>query len=51
MPRLDGYDLTEAIRSKEEKDGLPRLPIVAITANALYGEAERCVAAGMDDYL
>ena len=51
MPRWDGYDLTEAIRSKEEKDGLPRLPIVAITANALHGEAERCVAAGMDDYL
>ena len=51
MPRWDGYDLTQAIRSQEENNGLPRLPIVAITANALHGEAERCVAAGMDDYL
>lgn len=51
MPRWDGYDLTQAIRSQETKDGLPRLPIVAITANALHGEAERCIAAGMDDYL
>ena len=48
MPRMDGYELTQAIRA-EEKDGR-RIPIIALTANALKGEAERCHAVGMDDY-
>jgi CheY-like chemotaxis protein/HPt (histidine-containing phosphotransfer) domain-containing protein len=51
MPRLDGYALAGAIRSEEAARGLPRTPIVALTAAALKGEAERCLAAGMDDYL
>jgi two-component system sensor histidine kinase/response regulator len=50
MPEMDGYDLTGSIR-KEEKPSGRRLPIIAVTANALQGEAERCIAAGMDDYV
>ena len=49
MPHLDGLELTEAIRATE-RDGT-RLPIIAITANAMEGEAQRCMARGMDDYL
>ncbi|WP_448189556.1 response regulator [Azospirillum sp. sgz301742] len=48
MPELDGFDLTRAIRG-EEAGGHRRLPIVAITANAMEGEAQKCLAAGMDD--
>jgi PAS domain S-box-containing protein len=48
MPQMDGYELTEAIRA-EEKAGR-RTPIIALTANALKGEADRCRAMGMDDY-
>jgi len=51
MPRLDGYDLAQRVRAREAERGMPRLPIVALTANALQGEAERCFALGMDDYL
>jgi CheY-like chemotaxis protein len=49
MPGLDGYALATAIRS-EEPDG-QHLPIVALSANALHGEIDRCKLAGMDDYL
>jgi len=48
MPVMDGYELTQAIRA-EEKEG-KRIPVIALTANAIKGEAERCRAAGMDDY-
>ncbi len=51
MPRLDGYGLTERIRQYEAATGDEHLPIVAITANALLGEGERCLALGMDGYL
>jgi two-component system sensor histidine kinase/response regulator len=49
MSEMDGYDLTLAVRLGE--GGRSRVPIVALTANALKGEAERCRAVGMDDYL
>jgi CheY-like chemotaxis protein len=49
MPGLDGYALATTIRTEEA--GGPRLPIVALSANALSGEIERCRSAGMDDYL
>ncbi|HYG87275.1 MAG TPA: DUF3369 domain-containing protein [Azospirillum sp.] len=48
MPEMDGFDLTRAIREAEAVSG-GHLPIVAITANAMEGEAQKCLAAGMDD--
>ncbi len=50
MPEMDGFELTAAIRG-QETDGRARLPIVALTADALPGTEQRCLDAGMDGYL
>ncbi|WP_247886325.1 response regulator [Azospirillum brasilense] len=49
MPEMDGFELTRLIRAEEAAKGRPRLPIIAVTANAMAGEAQRCLSAGMDD--
>ena len=51
MPELDGYHATRRLREIEAREGRGRMPVIALTANALVGDRERCVAAGMDDYL
>jgi len=49
MPEMDGFELTKAIRANETSE--QHIPIVALTANALKGEKDNCLNAGMDDYL
>jgi CheY-like chemotaxis protein/HPt (histidine-containing phosphotransfer) domain-containing protein len=51
MPGMDGYELTRRLRAAEAEHGGTRTPVVAVTANAMRGEEERCLAAGMDAYL
>ena len=51
MPELDGFGATAAIRAHELETGAARIPIVALTANAVDGDRQRCLAAGMDGYV
>ena len=50
MPEMDGFEATRIIRQKEKTDGGGHVPIIALTANAIKGDREQCLAAGMDGY-
>ena len=51
LPDIDGYEVARRIRSSDKKIALAYLPIIAVTANALKGDAEKAVAAGCDVYM
>jgi DNA-binding response OmpR family regulator len=50
LPEIDGFEATERIREREKANG-GHIPIVAMTAHAMKGDRERCLAAGMDSYI
>jgi CheY-like chemotaxis protein len=51
MPEMDGFEATTLIRQREQQEGIIRTPIIALTANAMQGDSQRCQTVGMDGYL
>lgn len=51
MPQMDGLTATRAIRDWERQSGRPRLPVIVLTADAIKGDRDKCMEAGMDDYI
>ncbi len=51
MPEMNGIDATREIRKYEAENGLPHCPVIALTANAMRGDREKCLEAGMDDFM
>ena len=51
MPELDGFEATRRLRQQEAETGRRRTPVIALTANAMSGDSDRCLEAGMDDYV
>jgi CheY-like chemotaxis protein len=51
MPEMDGYEATRLMRERQAAGHLPAVPIIGVTANALVGDRQKCLDAGMDDYI
>ena len=51
MPGMDGLDVTRRVRSRETEENSDRLHIIGMTAHAMKGDREKCLASGMDDYI
>ena len=51
MPVMNGFDATGLIREFENNEGKSRCPVIALTANAMQGDREKCIESGMDDFM